>query len=102
MPLRYTSRLMMTTLMVPFGKRADGSGVNLDGSIALGMVEMFSGGSVARTTRFSRHVLLTQMAWSTLHMVNFISLFRWMLVGEGGGGGGKEICVALLWALRWF
>lgn len=62
MPFRYTNRLMMTTLMVPLGKRAEGSGVNLDGSIALGMVDIVSGGSVARTTRFSLQVLLTQMA----------------------------------------
>lgn len=78
-PLRYTNRLMMTTFTVSFGNRADGSGVNLDGSIAFGMAEIVSGGSVARTTRFSRQVLLTQIAWSTLHMVNFITLLRWML-----------------------
>lgn len=71
---------MMTTLIVPLGKRAEGSGVNFEGSRAFGMAEIVSGGRVARTTRFSRQVLLTQIAWSTLHMVNFITLFKWILV----------------------
>lgn len=57
--------------------------MNFDGSMAFGMVEMSSGASADRMTRFSRQVLLTQMAWSTLHMVNFITLFKWML-GRGG------------------
>lgn len=42
-PFRYTKRLSITMLIVFLGFRLDGSGVNLDGSTALGIVETLSG-----------------------------------------------------------
>jgi hypothetical protein len=59
MPFLYTNRLSITMLIVFCGFLFDGSGVNLEGSTALGMVDTRSGCMLARRTKFSRlHVCM--------------------------------------------
>mmetsp|Transcript_13229 Transcript_13229/g.50669 ORF Transcript_13229/g.50669 Transcript_13229/m.50669 type:complete len:214 (-) Transcript_13229:647-1288(-) len=68
-PLRYTSRLIITMLIVPCGHTSPGSGVKRVGSTALGIAEVRLGGSAALSTKFSRQVWDTQMQWSTSAML---------------------------------
>mmetsp|Transcript_1320 Transcript_1320/g.2322 ORF Transcript_1320/g.2322 Transcript_1320/m.2322 type:complete len:208 (+) Transcript_1320:667-1290(+) len=61
-PFRYTSLDTTTTFIRPSALRFAGSGVNLEGSTALGMTVTRDGSSFARSIRLSRQACETQMA----------------------------------------
>ena len=69
-------------LIVWVGDRREGSGVNRVKSTALGMVDILEGWILARRVRFSRHILLTQMAWSISDNVMAMILLKWMLASS--------------------